>query len=324
MKRRQAISGLLGVLVLASAVGAPQATAQDCRWIAHDLPVPSGATSARTVSSSGDNSLILGSVWQNGSRGVVWWNGQLWPMDPPQDSSTSVVPKDINNSSLIVGLQEFHGGDRRAFRFQYGKYDLLPAEPNEQSQAIGVNDAGDIVGEVWLKTSPTVRTVVVWPANEPRRSIGEGAAVGVSSDRKLVMTTGAGSASTGWVIDIATGVKTELPGARTPMVLDNDRVLHFAFGATNTEIVEWNLGGQRVATHEGGIEPYGRTSDGTVFGTTGPGNTTLWQWGGRHNVDSEKLPKPQYYGDVTDGGALIGTYEDAQQTSHPARWFWCA
>src|SRR5688500_16744454 len=113
MKRRQAISGLLGVLVLASAVGAPQAAAQDCRWVADDLPLPPGVRGGQTVASSGDCSLILGSVWQNGSRGVVWLNAQLWPMDPPESSSTSVVPKDINNSSLVVGRQEFSSGDYR-------------------------------------------------------------------------------------------------------------------------------------------------------------------------------------------------------------------
>jgi hypothetical protein len=322
MKRRQAISGLLGVLVLASAVGAPQATAQDCRWIAHDLPLPPGVAGGQTVASSGDNSLILGSVWQNGSRGVVWWNGQLWPMDPPESSSTSVVPKDINNSSLVVGRQEFSSGDYRAFRFQYGKYDFLPTEPGEQSQAIAVNDAGDVVGEVWQKSAPDVRTAVMWPVNQPRKSFGQANVHAITADRKVVISTGFGTAVA--VVDADTGGRTDLPGARTPMVLDNDRILHFTFTAAGTELVELGLDGQRIASYEGGIEPYGKTSGGVVFGTTGPGNTTLWQWGGRHNVDSEKLPKPQYYGDVTDGGALIGTYADAQQQPHPARWFWCA
>lgn len=72
-----------------------------------------------------------------------------------------------------------------------------------------------------------------------------------------------------------------------------------------------------------GIEPYGRTSSGVVLGTSGPGRTTLWQWGGHHDVDSEKPPKPGCYGDITDEGALIGTYENADGSVHPARWFWC-
>ena len=122
-----------------------------------------------------------------------------------------------------------------------------------------------------------------WPANGPWRSFAIGEPIGVSSDRKVVMTRRLGP-ETIWVADLAAGTETQVPAARTSMVLDNDRILHFDFTATGTEIVELDLDGRQVTAYEGGIEPYGKTSSGTLF----------------------------------------GTYENANGASRPARWFWCA
>jgi len=311
------------VFVLASMVAAPQATAADCRWIAHDLPVPPGVTGARTVSSSSDNSLVLGIHYHGSSRGLVWWNGELWQMDePPNPRLTAVVAQGINNSALVVGHMVTYlsaGTDQQAFRYQYGKYTLLETEPGERSEAIGVNDAGDIVGEVW--SDSMLRTVVVWPANGPRRILEEGDAVGISSDGKVVGRTRLSADTTvGWVTDLATGARKQLPTGSSETVLDNDRILY----SSGTEIVELNLDGERVAGYAAGTKPFGRTSGGTLFGATGPGTPTLWQWGTSYAVDAEKQPDVEYYGDVTDGGALIGTYKAGNGTLQPARWFWCA
>ena len=327
MKRRRVLSGLFGVLVLASAVAAPHAAADPCRWVAHDLPVPAGATNVVAVASSSDNSLILG---RHGYRGVVWWNGDLWQMDqPPNPASTNVVPWDINNSAVVVGgLESYPAGggiDRRAFRYQYGQYEMLHTEPGEQSVALGVNDAGDIVGEVWREPNIGWRTVVVWPANGPRKAFERGEAVGVSSDRKVVGWTRLATDLIGWVIDIDTGTKTTFQAPIRPMTLDNDRILYSEpISGGGTQIVEQALDGRRVATFAEGNKVFGKTSSGTVFGAVTSGTATLWQRGTHYAVDAEKMPSWFYFGEVTDGGALIGTYEASEDTRYPARWFWCA
>ncbi|MFD9697697.1 hypothetical protein [Lentzea sp. NPDC059081] len=121
------------------------------------------------------------------------------------------------------------------------------------------------------------------------------------------------------VVDLARPRVTALPGGREPMVFDNDRVLY----PGGTGLVEYDLDGRHVATWEGGTKPLGRTSSGhVVFGSV-DGIPSLWQWGVHYPVDSANLPDPSYYGDVSDEGALIGTYVGDDLRTRPARWFWC-
>ncbi|MBP2320342.1 hypothetical protein JOF56_000727 [Kibdelosporangium banguiense] len=61
MKRRNIVATLLAVgLALGTAVGAPAAVAAQCRYVAQDLPLPSGMSSAEAVAATEDNSMILG------------------------------------------------------------------------------------------------------------------------------------------------------------------------------------------------------------------------------------------------------------------------
>jgi hypothetical protein len=320
MQRRRVFGVLFTGLVLASTVTAPQAVAADpCRWIAHDLPLPSGAVYAKTRGSSESNRFIVGEARIGGGgaeTGLVWDNGGLIQMASPGSSMMSIQPKDVNNSGVVVGGRDWWGQDSRlAFRYRNGAYELLDTPATHHSWARAVNNNGDVVGEMWRKDGSGDRQVVVWPNGGARQDFLNGQAVGISDDRKLVQVT----ATSAFVIDVASGQQTELPGGRTPAVFDNDRLLHFSWGG----IMEWNTAGQHVATWEGGTEPYGRTSSGHVVFGASMGTAMLWQWGTRYNVDSEKQPKVIYYGDISDEGALIGTYENADGSSHPARWFWC-
>jgi hypothetical protein len=322
MKRRRAFGVLFGGLMIASTVTAPQAVADPCRWIAHDLPLPGGAVDARTNSSSESNRFIVGQTRiaapGYADLGLIWDHGALSLMPSP-GSMIGVHPRDVNDSGVVVGRQYFPSQERNAaFRYRNGAYEMLDTPADHGSQAIAVNNHGDIVGEWWSNAQPSNRQVVVWHIGGPVQPLQYGQAIGITDDRKVVQTTQWDP--TTYVIDAETGYQTELRGGQTPMVLDNDRVLHY----TSAGLKEWTTTGDHVATWEGGVWPYGKTSSGTVFGADGGGTATLWQWGIRYAVDSEKQPKSVYYGDVTDGGALIGTYEDAQQASHPARWFWCA
>ncbi|MFS8097096.1 hypothetical protein LFM09_08125 [Lentzea alba] len=324
MKRRRVFAGVSGVLLAASIVAAPQASAAACSWVANDLPLPAGVTHGQTTGSSGDNRFIVGSYFQNGTRGVLWDHGALRTMTLPSNSADDITPRDVNNSGVVVGAYWYSwGADSRyrPFRYSNGTYEFLYSDVNEDAIARGVNENGDVIGEVWLRSAPQTRWVAMWPAGQPRRLYLKGQAIGISNDRKLVVVTN----TTAWLIDGHNGKWTEIPGGRTPMVFDNERVLHMAWGGENGaayRIVERDVNGVLTAEYNAGLEPFGRTSGGTLFGSTGPNGTSLWQNGWRTDVDSEKDPHPSYYGDATDGGALIATYRDAQGNTYPARWFW--
>lgn len=314
-------------MAVVSGAAAPQAAADACRWVVHDLPLPSGTTSSETVSSSEGDSLILAAIYQHGYRGAYWVHGDLREMSPPAAPSTRVLPKDINNNALIVGRQDVQEGtdvNARAFRYQDGRYEFLAVEPGEQSEAVAVNDTGDIVGVVWPKAEPNDRTSVVWPADGPRRTLQRGDAIGVSTDRKAVVATRVVFEETAWVIDLVTGQRTEINDAFRPMVLDNDRILHQGDRADGYNTIERTLDGRQVTVYPEGLRAFGKTSSGTLFGTAENSHISLWQWGMRYDMDSETQPQWNYYGDATDGGALIGTYEDWNRVPHAARWFWCA
>src|SRR5213079_1104638 len=145
-----------------------------------------------------------------------------------------------------------------------------------------------------------------------RKDFLNGQAVGISDSRKVVQLT----ATSGFVVDFATGQQIEMPGARTPAVFDVDRVLYFSWGG----LVELNLAGELVATWEGGTDPFGRTSSGHVVFGSNMGTAVLAQWGIRYGADSEKQPELGYHGDISDEGALIGTYKNQDGSTHPARW----
>ncbi|MFD9697695.1 hypothetical protein [Lentzea sp. NPDC059081] len=317
--RRPVFGVLFCGLLFATAVAGPQSAAADpCRWIPHDLPLPADATYSATRGSSESTRFVVGETRITGGgaeKGLIWDNGSLTQMASPGSSNIAIHPKDVNNSAVVVGGRDHWGQDSlRAFRYRNGSYELLDTPATHHSWARAVNNLGDVVGEMWQKGSDT-RQVVVWLNDGTRREFLPGQAVGISDDRKLVQVT----ASSAVVIDVASGQRTELPGGRTPAVFDNDRLLHFSWGG----LMEWTTAGQHVATWEGGTEPYGRTSSGhVVFGAV-MGTATLWQWGIRYSVDSAKQPDVRYYGDISDEGALIGTYVDPDGSSHPARWFWC-
>jgi hypothetical protein len=289
-----------------------------------DLPLPAGARDAKTTGTS-DNGLIVGELWNNGVRGVVWANGSARQMpEPPDPDITRVYPSDINNSGVVVGTRETHAGGepvQRGFVFRDGGYLQLFTEGAEQSRAVGVNDNGDVIGEVWLKSAPQTRWVALWPAGQPRRLYAKGQAVGISADRKLVLLTDPNTTSAKiWVIDGNTGAWTAMPGSRGPAVLDNERILHFEFTSSGTQIAEWNLSGQRLETHAEGRDVYGRNAVGTLFGVNTSGTTSVWSGGTRKPIEADVLPYPGYAGDITDDGVMIGTYRDAANGTHPARW----
>ncbi|WP_325523093.1 hypothetical protein [Lentzea sp.] len=310
---------LLGVVLLMSGVAVPQAAADPCRWIAHDLPLPDGSRYARTTGSSENNRYIVGET-EIGPRiaayGLLWDNGSLVQMASPGSSVIPVHPTDVNNSGVVVGTQDLWSEGRSvAFRYRDGVYEMLYTPADHSTAAKGINERGDVIGDVWHKDLPNERQTIVWPIDGPVSGFVGYRAVGISDDLRSVQLTRSAAA----VVDLTVERVTELPGGREPMVFDNDRVLY----PGGTGLVEYDLDGRHVATWEGGTKPLGRTSSGhVVFGSV-DGTPSLWQWGIRYAVDSAQQPEPEFYGDISDEGALIGTYRSADGRWQPARWFWC-
>lgn len=320
--RRRVFGVLFGGLLLASTAAGPQAAAAEpCRWIAHDLPLPANSEWARTSGSSENNRFIVGEAEVGsdvGQSGLLWDNGVLTRLPSAGSSMIGVRPHDVNNDGVVVGRQEFYGQQRTlAFRYRGGAFELLETPEGYSSRAEGINNLGDVVGEVWQEEDPEVRDVVVWSRTGSMTRTSSYIAVGISDDGKYAHL----GQTSAFVNDLATGGQVELPGGQRPLVLDNDRV----FYPSAAGIEERDLAGELVATWQGGTWPWGRTSSGNVvFGAVNR-VASLWQWGVRYAVDSAKQPVVAlaYYGDVTDEGALIGVYHDARGGSHPARWFWC-
>ncbi|GLY47503.1 hypothetical protein Lesp01_11590 [Lentzea sp. NBRC 102530] len=322
------LAGLVGVLTAVSVVAAPQASAAGCVYNRVDLPLPAGVTSAHTEGSSANNSRIVGAYRDpNVTKAALWVNSTLRVLPPAVSPFYDVFPEDVNNTSVVVGSQEWRASDRtatQAFRFENNAYQFLYTALDENSRGQYVNEAGDVVGTVWKRANPTERTVVMWPREGGRRSFGLGQASGLSG-RKIVKYDEANSKSL--IVDADTGATVELPGGRPPAVVDGGRVLTYRWvdQVVGGEIAEWDLNGVEVAIHRGGYQPYGRNNSGTVFGVLEPmlGSTpSLWRPSGRTAVVADKLPIAHYYGDVTDAATLIGTYNGEADQLRPARWLW--
>ncbi|RDI24573.1 hypothetical protein [Lentzea flaviverrucosa] len=329
MRRGRVFAGLMTVLAVASATVAPQAVAAACQYTVQDLPLPAVAFQAEMTGSSTNNSRIVGVRGETGSKyGLLWVNNVLREM--PGVSQTDVIPAAVNNVSVVAGRQEHRpaGSDSvtfKAFRYEAGVYTMLETEPGEQSWALGINDAGDVVGLVAPQFTYSYATVVMWPRSGPRKTFGVGYPRGIDAQRRIVMLADSSSISreSGWVVDTDTGAKVELPGAQSPLVFDNGRVLNFErLNDRESQITEWDLTGTKVAAHAGGVRPFGRNGSGTVFGTDRSLAPTLWRPSGRTVVQAPFLPMWDHYGEITDAATLIGTYTNADRHLRPARWLW--
>ncbi|WP_394618445.1 hypothetical protein JNUCC0626_04910 [Lentzea sp. JNUCC 0626] len=320
MKLRRALAGIVSLVAVVSVFAAPQASAAQCAYQRVDLPMPAGFPNGVINGSSTDNSRIV-AAYHNGTamRGLLWVNSTLRVLPPGASPSHAVVPKAVNNTSVVVGVQEASGSSQ-AFRYENSTYTFLQTTPNENSSALFVNDAGDVVGEVWAKPDDGRRTVVLWPRNGARKSFGEGEVDGFNAQRKILVFDRGQEQSL--IIDGDTGARTAI-GGREPQVLDNDRVLnHDYVEGTGEQISEWGLDGVKVGSHLGGFWAHGRNNSGTVLGDSTGQVPSLWRPSGRTEVVADKVPSMFYYSDVTDAATLIGTHYSGDNSLVPARWLW--
>jgi uncharacterized membrane protein len=315
---------VLAAALVISTVPAPQAVAADCVYTAKELPVPDGTFAIHPSGTSPDNHLIIGfahpsagSDWKR--RDLVWQDGELSQMaDPPVETpDTIVTANDINNSGTIAATVHELRYDSHAVRYENGSYEFLHTEENERSWAKGINENGDIIGEIAPKDQERgPRRVALWPKDGPRRLYGEGYAVDLSDDRELVMYTGEAR----WVID-ENGSWTQISeGGGYPTVFDDDRILDHQWGDDGPEVREWTLTGEHVATYPGGALPYGRNSSGKVLLRNNDTSLVLWQGDSSTPVRADESLSNSLFVDITDDDVLIGTRRGPDGYARPALW----
>ncbi|MFD9697696.1 hypothetical protein [Lentzea sp. NPDC059081] len=191
MRRTKALGALCGALVIISTVAAPHAVADPCRWIAHDLPLPDGASRAEATGSSENNRFVVGQT-EIGDRaaehGLLWDNGSLVRMASPGSSTVPVRPADVNNSGVVVGTQDLWAEGRSvAFRYRDGVYEMLYTPNDHSTAAKAVNDRGDVIGELWPKglrvsaRSSCGRSTVPWRTSSVTRPSGSATTSGPCS-----------------------------------------------------------------------------------------------------------------------------------------------
>ncbi len=326
MTSRGVFAAAFGVLMTASVVAAPQtAAAAACRYVVQDLPVPAGTIYARTTGSSTNNSRIVGTFGlEENERGVLWVDGALQVMTPPDSSMTTVVPWAVNNTGVVAGRHEISLGSEgtryRAFRYENGAYEFLQTEPGEQSSAWGINDAGDVVGQVWTESDPNAphgRDVAARRGSQVLRRGHGRRRQRPAEDRHDDHLVGVGSSTPTRAPRPSCPVGVSRSSSTTTGFCSYERVRVGVY-----RIAEWDLNGVRVGAYASGREPLGKDVSGTMFGGFGPTDVpSLWRQGGRTDVVADRLPDTDFYGDITDDATLIGSYR-IDNTAYPARWLW--
>jgi len=162
------------VALALTAIVSPTASAATCAWTPTQLPLPAGLTQG-TVRAADSQSGYAGEAQNPGGtiHAVRWVGGQVVDYGTvPGYSGASV--SGVNKFGLIVGHTSATTGNRqRAFRSVGTALQPLPEPAGAQhSWANGVDDAGDIVGEVGSDVTVggstyLVRTAVLWPASAP-------------------------------------------------------------------------------------------------------------------------------------------------------------
>ncbi len=165
----------VAVALVVTAISVPTASAASCTWTPTQLPLPATFTSG-TVDVADSQSGYAGSASRNGetTHVVRWVNGQVVDYGTVPGYGPHAFVAGVNKSGTVVGHTNAATGNRqRAFRSVGTTLEVLPEPAGaEDSYANGINDAGDIVGEVGNyvtigSSSYFVRKAVLWPASAP-------------------------------------------------------------------------------------------------------------------------------------------------------------
>jgi hypothetical protein len=163
------------VALALTALSSPTASAATCTWTPTQLPVPAGLTQG-VVTAVDSQSGYAGEASSSGNttHAVRWVGGQVVDYGTVPGYGPHAFVSGVNKAGTVVGHTSAATGNRqRAFRSVGTALQPLPEPPGaEHSWANGINDVGDIVGEVGSDVTSgsstyLVRTAVLWPASAP-------------------------------------------------------------------------------------------------------------------------------------------------------------
>ncbi|WP_410658988.1 hypothetical protein [Amycolatopsis sp. lyj-112] len=156
-------------MVLAATVAAgllSAGTASASEWTMSYLPLPAGGAAARVTATDG-----AGSYAGTYDGGLITWAGGTFEDHGIPAGYTSVEAVDENASGSVLGnAVSYPNGsrypDKRAFAFENGGFQFLGKVPGYYNTlAIGMNNRGDIVGEVFNDIRYG-STAAFWPSGD--------------------------------------------------------------------------------------------------------------------------------------------------------------
>ncbi|WNV88575.1 hypothetical protein [Umezawaea sp. Da 62-37] len=170
----------VAIALVLAAISSPTASAATCTWTPTVLPLPATMTMGGVVAADSQGG-YAGRAERpytapgGGAAHVMRWSGGTttdYGTVPGFGLHPSVTG--VNRNGLVVGSTDAASGDRtRAFRSVGTALQPLPEPAGvTDSWATGVNDNGDIVGNVGTTavsggSTYFVRAPVLWPANAP-------------------------------------------------------------------------------------------------------------------------------------------------------------
>lgn len=170
---RVLLGAALAATVAVLPTGAASAASAACTWQPSTLPLPAGAE-VGSISATDHQGGYSGTVRNpDGSARAVWWKNGMITQYPPVSGAKVIQVSDQNRSGTIVGNEMLIPNPRirpLAASTRTGRWERLPALPETRgSEATGINDRGDIVGQIHKTNGGTVP--VMWPANRPNEVI---------------------------------------------------------------------------------------------------------------------------------------------------------
>jgi hypothetical protein len=248
--------GIVGALVAGLIVVLPapaSATTAACTWQTVALPEPAGANVFSIRLGGTDHSggwAGRASVSGAGSRVFSWKNGTVTDHGPiPSPSGTAWVTDENRAGTIVTTMTDGAWGQIAVgFRIRGGQWDqLVPIQGGTRSEAVAINDSGDILGMNWVVRNGTAGPVVVrWPA-------GQTAAVevpGIPFDSRAIdldedgtMLVGVRDPASGAYLPnvVRGGVRTALPGGQQPeaTAISNGRVTGAIYANSHYTAVVW-------------------------------------------------------------------------------------
>lgn len=307
-------------MILAAVVAvlpAAPAHATSCTWTMTPLPVPTGYTDSH-VTAAAEGDWFVG--YMNGPAGTVsvrWHGGQVEDLGRAFDKQTDL--RDVNSSGVAVGQTYENADIANAVVYRNGRFEYLPKPPGtNRVRAIGINNAGDIVGaaSTFLDDVQTL----LWPASNPGtvqlinpdvNHYNYAAPIDIDEQGRILIQASSLGSYEGYVRQTdgtfakIQGRSVGLEGFRNGRAVGNDYVARRLVG------MEWDAQGRvvhQLAERTWGLRPDSGTGIAGVYRSGTEQHLAIWTNGTLTDTlpgtPTEELTNPAA---LTDDGVLAAT-----------------